>query len=121
MVSHDPPEEIIALGEPYVRLWLALSEFPSRAEVSRLIRIYTPRSLANLDCQGLGPPGRLIIAGRVCYKRDQVILWFAGLASPPKSRRLNSDVPPNVQLTAEPPIPERSANDHDQERPKDHK
>jgi hypothetical protein len=81
------PAHIEALGEPYVRLWEQFSEFPTREEVSERIRIFKPRSLANLDCKGRGPAGRLVFAGKVCYPRDQVIVWFASLAEPPKSRK----------------------------------
>jgi len=81
------PLSITALGEPYVRLWEQFSEFPTREEVSERIRIFKPRSLANLDSKGRGPAGRLVFAGKVCYPRDQVILWFASLAEPPKSRK----------------------------------
>ena len=81
------PEHIEALGEPYARLWEQFSEFPTREEVSERIRIFKPRSLANLDCKGRGPAGRLVFAGKVCYPRDQVVVWFASLAGPPKSRK----------------------------------
>jgi hypothetical protein len=81
------PLSIIALGEPYVRLWEQFSEFPTREEVSERIRIFRPRTLANLDCKGRGPAGRLVFAGKVCYPRDQVVVWFASLAGPTKSRK----------------------------------
>jgi hypothetical protein len=80
------PEHREALSESYVRLWEEFSEFPTREEVSARIRIFKPKSLANLDCQGRGPAGRRLIGGKVCYPRDQVITWFAALASPPKSK-----------------------------------
>ena len=81
------PVHIEALGEPFARLWEQFSEFPTREEVSERIRIFKPRSLANLDCKGRGPAGRLVFAGKVCYPRDQVIVWFAALAEAPKSRK----------------------------------
>jgi hypothetical protein len=81
------PLSISTLGESYVRLWEQFSEFPTREEVSERIRIFKPRSLANLDSKGRGPAGRLVFAGKICYPRDQVILWFAALAGPPKSRK----------------------------------
>jgi len=87
MIPLTPPEEITALGPTYARLWYALPEYVSRAEVSKHISVYSPRSLANLDCRGQGPPGRLVIAGRVCYPRDQLVIWFAGLARSPKTRK----------------------------------
>jgi len=87
------PEHIEALGESYIRLWEQFSEFPTREEVSERIRIFRPRSLANLDCKGRGPAGRLVFAGRVCYPRDQVIVWFASLAEPPKSGKYQPSEP----------------------------
>ena len=80
------PACIEALGESYVRLWEKFSEFPTREEVSERIRIFKPRSLANLDSRGQGPSGRQVFAGKICYPRDQVVVWFAALAEPPKSR-----------------------------------
>jgi len=82
----ETPLSIITLGESYVRLWEQFSEFPTREEVSERIRIFKPRSLANLDIKGRGPTGRLVFAGKVCYPREQVVVWFASLAGPPKSR-----------------------------------
>ena len=81
------PVHIEALGESYVRLWEQFSEFPTREEVFERIRIFKPRSLANLDCKGCGPAGRQVFAGKICYPRDQVVVWFASLAGPPKSRK----------------------------------
>ena len=91
----EVPPSIVALGEPYVRLWEQFSEFPTREEVSERIRIFKPRSLANLDCKGRGPAGRLVFAGKICYPRDQVIAWFASLAGLPKSRQFITPVPPD--------------------------
>jgi hypothetical protein len=83
----EVPLSITALGESYVRLWEQFSEFPTREEVSERIRIFKPRSLANLDCKGRGPAGRQVFAGKICYPREQVIVWFASLAGPPKSSK----------------------------------
>ena len=76
----NTPEHIEALGEDFVRLWHDFTVFPTREEVSEKIRIYKPRSLANLDCQGKGPAGRMTIGGKVCYPRDEVVIWFADKA-----------------------------------------
>ena len=51
------PEHIEALGDDFVRLWHEFTVFPTREEVFTKIRIYKPRTLANLDCQGRGPGG----------------------------------------------------------------
>jgi len=74
---NNAPEQIEALGGDYVALWSDFTVFPTREEVCRKIRIYKPRTLANLDCQGRGPDGRMTVGGKVCYPRDQVVLWFA--------------------------------------------
>jgi hypothetical protein len=81
------PLSIAHLGEDYISLWRDFSLFPSRAEVSQKIRLFKPRTLANLDCKGLGPPGRLNIGGRICYPREQVVLWFAGQVKPLTKKR----------------------------------
>ena len=105
------PNHIQALGEAYVRLWEEFSEFPTRAEVSARIRMFKPRSLANMDSQGCGPVGRCLIGGRVCYNRDQVITWFAALAGPPKSHHLNPVESSSEQSTTEYPETEQPAAD----------
>ncbi len=63
----NAPVHIEALGDDFVSLWRDLSIFPTREEVSAKIRIYKPRTLANLDCQGRGPGGRMRVGGKVCY------------------------------------------------------
>ena len=76
----NAPEQIEALGDGYVSLWRDFTVFPTREEVCQKIRIYKPRTLANLDCQGRGPDGRMIVGSKVCYPRDQVVIWFASQA-----------------------------------------
>lgn len=73
----NTPIHIEALGDDFARLWHEFTVFPTREEISEKIRIYKPRTLANLDCQGRGPGGRLTIGGKVCYPRDQVVIWLA--------------------------------------------
>lgn len=79
------PVHIEALGDDFVSLWHDFTVFPTREEVSEKIRIYKPRTLANLDCQGRGPGGRVTAGGKVCYPRDEVVVWFAGQINKPKS------------------------------------
>ena len=45
----------------------------------RLLPI-SPRTLANRDCLGTGPTGRLVLAGRVGYEREALLAWLAGQA-----------------------------------------
>ena len=81
------PLSIAALGGAYARLWAQFSEFPTRSEVAEHLRVFKPHTLANMDCQGRGPDGRQAIGGRICYPREQVVLWFAGqMKNPPKKR-----------------------------------
>ena len=77
---NSAPEQIEALGDNYVSLWRDLTVFPTREEVCQKIKIYKPRTLANLDCQGRGPGGRMTAGGKVCYPREEVVIWFASLA-----------------------------------------
>jgi len=81
------PQSIANLGEDYISLWREFSCFPNRHEVAERIRPYTARSLANLDAKGRGPAGRLNIAGRICYTREQVVLWFASLVKQPAPKQ----------------------------------
>ncbi len=74
---NNPPVEITSPGDDYVRLWQEFTVFPTREEVSQKIKLYKPRTLANLDCLGRSPGGRMRIGGKVCYPRDQVVIWFA--------------------------------------------
>ena len=74
---NNAPEPIEALGGDYVSLWRGFTIFPTREEVCQKIKIYKPRTLANLDCKGRGPDGRMTVGGKVCYPRDQVVIWFA--------------------------------------------
>ena len=80
----NTPAHIAALGDDFVSLWHEFSIFPTREEVSEKIRIYKPRTLANLDCTGRGPGGRMTVGGKVCYPRDEVVLWFASQINRPK-------------------------------------
>lgn len=79
------PVHIEALGDSFVSLWYDLTVFPTREEVSEKIRIYKPRTLANLDCLGRGPGGRLRVGGKVCYPRDEVVIWLADQIKKQKS------------------------------------
>ena len=38
--------------------------------------LYSPRYMANLDCRGLGPRGRVSIGGQVCYPLDSFNQWL---------------------------------------------
>jgi hypothetical protein len=82
------PLSITALGGAYARLWAQFSEFPTRCEIAERIRVFKPRTLANLDCQGRGPAGRLTIGGKICYPREQVVLWFASQIKKPPAKNL---------------------------------
>ncbi len=53
------------------------SAYVSRSEVPRFSGgIMSDRYLANLDCQGMGPPGRVKIGKKVAYPVDSLIAWL---------------------------------------------
>lgn len=35
-----------------------------------------PRTMANLDCKGLGPKGKFLIGGKIGYPVESVIAWM---------------------------------------------
>jgi hypothetical protein len=37
---------------------------------------FSPKSLANMDCKGIGPRGRISIGGKVAYPREELIAWL---------------------------------------------
>ena len=76
----EVPSHIEALGLDFVRLWRELTPFPTREEAAEKIRIYSARTLANLDSQGRGPAGRMKIATKVCYPKDELVMWYAAQA-----------------------------------------
>jgi hypothetical protein len=80
VMNLEVPAHIEALGVDYVRLWHEFTIFPTREEVAQKVRIFKARTLANLDSKGRGPGGRQLVGGKVCYPRDQVVIWFAGLS-----------------------------------------
>ena len=53
------------------------SPFIPRTEVLRFTGgIITPAFLANLDSQGLGPPGRFRCGGKIVYPVDSLVKWL---------------------------------------------
>lgn len=76
----EVPARIEALGADYVRLWHEFTVFPTREEVAEKVRIFKARTIANLDSQGRGPAGRMMIGPKVCYPKEEVILWLASQA-----------------------------------------
>jgi len=53
------------------------SPFIARQEVRNFSGgILSDKYLANLDCQGLGPPGRIKIGRKVAYPVDSLIHWL---------------------------------------------
>jgi len=50
----------------------------SRKEAERLTGgLISARSLANLDCKGYGPSGRIRIGTKVGYLRGPFLIWLA--------------------------------------------
>ena len=57
------------------------STFVSRGEISRFSGgIIHPRTLANQDCAGTGPKGRISIGRKICYPVSSVIEWLESRA-----------------------------------------
>ncbi len=49
----------------------------SREKASELVGgVISPRSLANLDCLGLGPERRLRVGRKIVYTRESFVEWF---------------------------------------------
>ncbi len=38
---------------------------------------FSPRTLANRDCLGTGPSGRVVLAGKVGYEREALLAWLS--------------------------------------------
>jgi phage terminase Nu1 subunit (DNA packaging protein) len=57
------------------------SPYVSRDKVAELTGgILHPRTMANLDCKGQGPPGRIRIGRKVAYDVDALCKWLASRA-----------------------------------------
>lgn len=53
------------------------SPFVSREEVGRFSGgILHPRTMANLDCLGKGPAGRVRVGRKVAYRVDDLVKWL---------------------------------------------
>jgi len=53
----------------------------ARKEISRFTGgLLSEKYLANLDCAGKGPAGRVKIGRKVCYRVDALISWLEGRA-----------------------------------------
>jgi hypothetical protein len=53
------------------------SLFVARSEVKRFSGgILTGKYLANLDCAGKGPPGRIRVGRKVAYRVDSLVEWL---------------------------------------------
>ena len=37
---------------------------------------YSPRTLANLDCKGEGPTGRIMLGNTIAYERESLVRWL---------------------------------------------
>lgn len=49
----------------------------ARSEVRALFGgVISPKTLANLDAQGLGPSGKHTLAGRVFYETPSLLSWL---------------------------------------------
>lgn len=63
-------------------LFMALPEVFPRERVGELLSgIISPKTLANLDCEGRGPQGRIRIGRKICYQRGPFVEWLASRTS----------------------------------------
>lgn len=61
-----------------IKLQSDLPPVLARKDISRLTGgLISPRSLANLDCAGLGPKGRVKIGRLTAYERDSFVSWLS--------------------------------------------
>ena len=77
MSSSENPPEIMALPQELRNLYDSLPAIVTREALYAQAPIYRPRTLANLDAKGKGPPGKLTIGSRACYTKTAVVLWLA--------------------------------------------
>lgn len=55
----------------------------ARTEVGRFSGgLLSPKSLANYDCQGIGPEGRFRIGRKICYPVPELIIWLRARTRP---------------------------------------
>lgn len=53
------------------------SPWVARCKISKFTGgILNPRTLANLDCQGRGPKGRVRVGRKICYPVQSIIEWL---------------------------------------------
>ena len=62
------------------------SQIVARREIARFTGgAVHPSYMANLDCVGLGPPGRFRIGRNIVYPLDSLVGWLKGRSSPVSS------------------------------------
>lgn len=65
-----------------------LPEIVQRKEIGRLTGgVINPRTMANLDCLGLGPKGRFIVARKICYPRESFLTWLEARVKSPQVKQ----------------------------------
>lgn len=58
------------------------SAYVARSEVGRFSGgLISPGTLANLDCKGEGPEGRIRVGKKVAYEVHALVRWLEGRAS----------------------------------------
>lgn len=58
------------------------SAFVARSEIGRFTGgMISPGTVANLDCKGLGPEGRITVGKKVVYPVDALVRWLEARAS----------------------------------------
>lgn len=62
--------------DPFAELEKELPPFVTRTLASeKLGGLIAPGTLANLDSEGRGPDGRVVMGGKVAYPRTEFVAW----------------------------------------------
>jgi hypothetical protein len=72
-MTHLQKPDLKTLSEKWPSAWVA------RQEVDRFTGgIISEKYLANLDCRGLGPKGRVRVGRKIAYPVTELVSWLEG-------------------------------------------
>ena len=76
-INETPPVEIQVLPVEFQDLYRELPPLVTREVAFEKAPIFSPRTMANYDCRGLGPASRSRIGPKVVYTRLDYVVWLA--------------------------------------------
>lgn len=76
------PMVIVAFGEPFISLWKGFPPFVPRKLFCERTAIYSPHTMANLDCKKQGPSGKCRVGNKTCYERTSAVVWYHSRVKP---------------------------------------